>query len=97
MAITEEEVKHIALLARLGLTDEEIKKLSSELTGILSYVDLLNEVDTDNVEPTSQVTGLENVYFDDEIEKEFCNKEELLECSPLEIVDDQIKVKNIFE
>ncbi len=56
---------HIAKLANLHLNDKEIKKLESQLESTLKYIDQLNEVETKNVEPTSQVTGLENVTRED--------------------------------
>lgn len=93
--LTEEEVKQIAKLARLGLSEAEIKKFAAQLTDILDYVDILNELDTEKVKPTFQVTGLENVERGDKVDS-FCEKEELLQASPLEIKDDQIKVKSVF-
>lgn len=58
-------VTHIAKLANLSLTEEEKKKLSKQLDETLAYVDQLDQVNTDNVQPTSQVTGLENVTRED--------------------------------
>lgn len=65
--LTEAEVKHVAKLARLSLIPEEIKKFQEQLSEILDYVNQLKEVNTENVEPTSQVTGLENVFRNDEV------------------------------
>lgn len=59
------DVAHVAKLANLKLTPEEIKKFESQLSSILDYIGQLNKVDTKDVEPTSQVTGLENVTRDD--------------------------------
>jgi aspartyl-tRNA(Asn)/glutamyl-tRNA(Gln) amidotransferase subunit C len=53
--ITEEEVRHVAELANLALTQEEIDRMVQDLSGILSHVDKLNELDTSNIEPMSQV------------------------------------------
>jgi len=64
-----EDVEHIAKLSRLGLASAEKEKFAEQLSDILSYVDQLNEVDTKNIEPTAQVTGLENVLADDKIEE----------------------------
>lgn len=61
-------VKHVAHLARLPLNDNEIKLYSKQLSEVVSYIDQLNEVDTDNIEPTSQTTGLTNVTRNDEID-----------------------------
>lgn len=58
-------VPHVAKLANLPLTPVEEKKFEKQLSEILSYVEKLKEVDTKNVEPTSQVTGLENVTRED--------------------------------
>jgi aspartyl-tRNA(Asn)/glutamyl-tRNA(Gln) amidotransferase subunit C len=58
-------VPHIAKLANLTLTNDETKKFEKQLTDVLQYIEKLNEVDTNNVEPTSQVTGLENILRDD--------------------------------
>lgn len=66
--LTSEEVKHIARLASLNLSEEEVKKYQKELSETLDYIENLNEVDTKNTEPTSQVTGLKNVTREDESE-----------------------------
>lgn len=58
-------VKHIATLASLTVKEEEIDNLASQLEETLNYIEQLNEVDTKNVEPTSQVTGLENITRED--------------------------------
>ena len=60
------DVPNVAKLANLPLKPEEEKKFEKQLSDILSYVEKLNEVDTKNVEITSQVTGLENIARKDE-------------------------------
>lgn len=65
--IKPEDVEHIASLARLLLTPEETKKFSVQLTSILEYMTKLNEVNTDAVEPTRQVTELVNRFRDDAV------------------------------
>lgn len=60
------DVKHVTKLANLKLSTEEEKKFESQLSSILDYVNKLQEVNTENIEETSQVTGLENVTRDDE-------------------------------
>jgi aspartyl-tRNA(Asn)/glutamyl-tRNA(Gln) amidotransferase subunit C len=62
------DVERVAKLAMLPLTDDEKKLFASQLSSILSYVAKLNEVDTTNVEPTAQVTGLTNVFREDEVD-----------------------------
>ena len=66
MALSKKDVKHIAKLARLGLSGKEKKKYLKDLGGILDYMEMLNEVDTKNVEPLVLVTGLKNVLRKDE-------------------------------
>jgi aspartyl-tRNA(Asn)/glutamyl-tRNA(Gln) amidotransferase subunit C len=60
------QVLHVARLARLELSDEEVERMSSELSGILDHVDKIGELDLDGVEPTSHVVALENVLRRDE-------------------------------
>ena len=94
--ISEDQVKHIAKLARLKLSDKEIKKFSGQLSDILKYVEILNKVDTEKVEETSQVTGLTNVSEKDEITRK-CEGDELLLSSPLPKERKQIRVKSVIK
>jgi aspartyl-tRNA(Asn)/glutamyl-tRNA(Gln) amidotransferase subunit C len=64
--ITRAEVEHVALLARLGLTDAEIDRMQAQLSHILETIERLRDVDTSQVGPTAQVIALENVMRDDE-------------------------------
>ncbi|MBT3834816.1 Asp-tRNA(Asn)/Glu-tRNA(Gln) amidotransferase subunit GatC [Candidatus Peribacteria bacterium] len=89
--LSKKDVRHIAKLSRLKLSEEEVEKFSKELTSILDYIDILNELDTDNVEPTAQVTGLTNVFREDKVLEPESSKEDLLNCSPLPIANDQIE------
>ena len=84
-------------MARLGLTDEEVKKFSTQLTNILQYIEVLNEVDTSVVAPTNQVTGLSNVMREDVMKGGWVTREELLGCSELPVESDQIRVKPAIE
>ncbi|MFC1655930.1 Asp-tRNA(Asn)/Glu-tRNA(Gln) amidotransferase subunit GatC [Patescibacteria group bacterium] len=94
--ISEDEVKHIAKLARLTLTEKEIKTFSTQLSDVFEYVELLNSVDTEGVEETSQVTGLQNVTEKDEITRK-CDGEDLLLCSPLPKERKQVRVKPVIK
>jgi aspartyl-tRNA(Asn)/glutamyl-tRNA(Gln) amidotransferase subunit C len=67
MKISRQEVEHVALLARLHLTDSEIEQFTGQLDAILTYVDKLNELDTRNVEPTSHVIDVGNVLREDRV------------------------------
>ena len=95
MKLTKDEVKHIAKLARLELTEAEVDKFAEQLSGILSNADMLAEVNTDGVEPIAQITGLKNVSFADEVQDAGL-ADKLLEQSPMPIQDHMIKVKNVF-
>jgi aspartyl-tRNA(Asn)/glutamyl-tRNA(Gln) amidotransferase subunit C len=64
--IDREQVLHVARLARLELSDEEVEKMSHELSGILEHVDKIGELDLEGTEPTSHVVQLENVVRPDE-------------------------------
>ena len=59
------QVLHVAKLARLGLSEDEVEKMAGELSGILEHVDRIAELDLDAVEPTSHVVELENVLRPD--------------------------------
>jgi aspartyl-tRNA(Asn)/glutamyl-tRNA(Gln) amidotransferase subunit C len=63
-----DQIQHIANLARLELTDEELGKYGNQLSAVLDYIDQLKEVDTTGVEPTAQITGLENIWREDAAE-----------------------------
>jgi len=63
--LTPEEVRHVALLARLGLTDHEVETMRAQLGQVLDYIAMLNEVDTSRIEPTAQVLAQSNVMRDD--------------------------------
>ena len=86
----------MAELARIALSDAEVEKFQTQLSGILEYVGQLGEVNTDGIEPTSQVTGLTNVTRPDVAAGTLAAPEKLLECSSLPIEKNQIKVKNVF-
>jgi len=65
MKLSREQVLNIALLARLGLTEEEVAKLSEQLSNILENFEILQQVDTSDVPPTAQSIDLQNVVSDD--------------------------------
>lgn len=65
MSITKKEVEHMAKLARIALSEEEIERFRGDLNKVLGYIEVLKTVDTEGVEPLAQVTGLMNVFRDD--------------------------------
>ena len=65
MKITRVEVEHVARLARLKLTEEELDTFTEQMDGILSYVDKLNGLDTEGIVPTSHAVPMENAFRED--------------------------------
>ncbi|MDX8046817.1 Asp-tRNA(Asn)/Glu-tRNA(Gln) amidotransferase subunit GatC [Gracilibacillus sp. S3-1-1] len=93
--ISKEQVKHVANLARLSLTDEEVETFTQQLGDIINYAELLNELDTGDVKPTTHVLDLKNVMRKDE-PKEWIKKEDALKNAPDE-QDGQFRVPSILE
>jgi aspartyl-tRNA(Asn)/glutamyl-tRNA(Gln) amidotransferase subunit C len=93
--ISLDDVKKLATLSALRVTDEEAKTLQAELQNILKFVEQLDSVDTNGVEPTYQVTGLENVWREDEIIDYGLSRDDLLRNAPNK-QDGQIKVKRVL-
>jgi aspartyl-tRNA(Asn)/glutamyl-tRNA(Gln) amidotransferase subunit C len=79
--IDREQVLHVARLARLALSEEEVEKMSSELSTILEHVERISELDLEGVEPTSHVVELENVLRPDEPRPSW-PRERILEQAP---------------
>jgi len=79
--LSREEVRHIAKLARLKLTEEEVEKFQQQLSEVLDYIEVLNELETKDIEPTAQVTGLENVFREDEVTPSL-EPRQALSCAP---------------
>ena len=93
--ISQKEVEHIAKLARIELSEQDKKTFSTQLTDILKYVDKLDEVDVDGVEPTAQVTMLENIMRHDKAG--ICARQkELVKAAP-DSQDNQVKVKAVLK
>ena len=93
--ITEAEVERIAKLARIGVTPDEATSLAGELDAIVAFVEQLQSVDIDGVEPTDQVTGLENVMREDIVKHAPQTRDELLANAP-ESRDGYIVVKRVL-
>ena len=90
-----DEVKHVANLARLAITEEEAEKLTNDLDAIISFAEQLNELDTENVEPTSHVLDMKNIFRED-VSKPGLPVEEVLKNAP-DHENGQIKVPAIIE
>lgn len=89
------DVYHVAKLANLQLKPGEEEKFAKQLSEVLDYIQKLNEVDTSDVQPTSQVTGLENVLKEDVADSSL-TQEEALSNAPSQ-QNGFFKVKGIFE
>jgi aspartyl-tRNA(Asn)/glutamyl-tRNA(Gln) amidotransferase subunit C len=93
MSVTIKDVEHIAALAKLKFTEEEKKKLQAELNKILEYMDKINELELEGVEPLENINDTENVFREDEAEK-CLTKEEALKNAPAK-TDDFFKVPKV--
>lgn len=94
MSLTIEEIKKIAKLARIELTPEEEIRYAETISGVLEYMKILNEVDTKDVEPTSQVTGLEDVVRQDEA-RDYFEKNQLIAQMP-QVKENELVVPAVF-
>lgn len=93
--ISLDEVKHVANLARLAISEEEAEKFQKQLDAIISFAELLNEVDTEEIEPTSHVLDMKNIMRED-IAQKGLPVEEVLKNAP-DHQDGQVKVPSIIE
>lgn len=94
-AISLTDVQHLAQLSSLALTDDELTNLQTDIGNILGYIEQLSELDTTGVEPTYQVTGLENVWRDDSVIESNVTREQLLSLST-ESSNHQVKVPKVL-
>lgn len=99
--LSKEEVKKIANLSRLEASDKELEFYSKELSAVLRYVDKLNELNTDEVEPKIQATGLDTILRDDEERAESKADKERIRSSIVKMFPFThkgfIKVKAVFD
>ncbi len=93
--ISRDDVLKLASLSSLQLADDEIESLQNDLEAILGYVEQLDDLDTEGVAPAYQVTGLQNVLRDDEVETNGISREDLLRLAP-DSADSQIKVPKVL-
>jgi len=93
--ISKEQVKHVAELARLEISEDEADMLTDQLSEIITAAELLNELDTENVEPITHASDLKNVLRKDEPE-DWITKEEALKNAP-DKKDGHFRVPSILE
>jgi len=92
--ISAERVRHVALLARLELTDAEVEKFARDLTGVLKHLNKLAELDLDGVGPTSHAIPTSNVFREDELRPSLSNEQALANAPESE--DNCFKVPQII-
>lgn len=78
MKVSKHDIEHIAMLARIDLTDEEKELFGSQLSSILDYMEKLNELDTSDIEPTSHVLSLQNVMREDTVRESIPREDALM-------------------
>ncbi len=93
--ITTDDVRHLADLSSLQMSDAEIESLRADIENIINYVNQLDELDTDSVEPTYQVTRLQNIWRSDEIDAGGVSRQQLLALAA-EQSDNCIKVPKVL-
>jgi aspartyl-tRNA(Asn)/glutamyl-tRNA(Gln) amidotransferase subunit C len=93
--ISEDQVKHVAHLARLAISEEEAVMFTSQLDAIISFAEQLNELDTDHVQPTTHVLPMKNVMRED-VAKKGLPVDEVLKNAP-DHKNGQIRVPTILE
>jgi aspartyl-tRNA(Asn)/glutamyl-tRNA(Gln) amidotransferase subunit C len=93
--LSQDDVLKLARLARLSLSDDELKEFESELNDVLRYVEQLKDVDVDGLTPTTQVTGLKNVMREDTVRDYGVSRDDLLRLAP-KTQDGQLKVKRMI-
>ncbi len=95
MQITRELVEYVAELSRIKLDDATAEKMQKELGAIVEYMDILNKVDTENIEPLSHVFNITNVMRDDTVEESY-DRAEIL-CNAPEHTDETVVVPKTVE
>ncbi len=93
--VSREDVLHLAQLSNLQLEDAEIDTLQANVGATLDYVEKLGELDTEGIEPTYQVTDLENISRNDNVIDYQVSREQLLTLAP-EQANHQIKVPKVL-
>lgn len=95
--LTKDDILHVAKLAKLEITDAEVKKYTDQLSTVIDYFSELSELDTKDIEPTSQTTGLENIFRQDEVKPENCLSRDAAVSGTDKIFNGYFKVKAILE
>lgn len=94
--LSKEEVKHVALLARIGVTDQDVEKYQEALSGVLDFFKDLEKADTSSVEIPRQIIGRENGMRGDRVLPNDPHQRDLIMKNVPEVKDDYVKVKSVF-
>ena len=95
MALSRDEVLHVAQLARLGLAEEDLERLQTQLSDIIAYFQILESLDTSAIPPTAQVIGQQSVMRSDVVKPSF-PPEEVLANAP-KVEDGFFRIKAVLE
>ncbi len=95
MAISREQIQHLAKLARIEITDSEVRILASQLSDILEHFEALADVNTENIAPTAHPAPLRNIMRTDEV-RDSLSKDDVLQLAP-ETEDGLIRVRAVLE
>jgi len=79
--ISKKEVKKVAALARIGVEEKDLEKLSKDLSGVLDWIDQLKELDVTDIEPTAHITGMDDVVREDKAD-EFVATDKIVDLFP---------------
>ena len=93
--ITSDEIRHLALLCRIAMTEEDVDMMRDQMSNILDNIDILNQVDTDGIEPTGHSVDLVSVMREDEVAPAFPIEEILANAPDRE--GDFIRVRAVLE
>ena len=81
MSVSKEDVKHIAKLSKLNLTEKELEKYTNELSSIVDFANELSNINVDGVKPTAHILDIKNVFRKDEVQPSY-DREEILKNAP---------------
>lgn len=94
MSVSIDETRHLAELSAIELSDDELASLARDIDRIVGYINMLDELDTSGIEPTFQLTGLQNVWREDKVESGL-TRDQLLSLAPAK-EDGQVKVPKVL-
>ena len=94
--ISKEDIKHLAELSNISLSEQETENIQQDLANILGYIEQLSELDTTGVEPTYQVSANQNVWREDEIDNYGVERDQLIALAGENQIENQIKVPKVL-